>query len=131
MPRVRGVMVGVLLEVVCLLVVGLLMQIRPEESSNIPSLSAVEVYHSRQRVCANDDASENIACIVVTLDTCHLEMSTLNDVAEANIPSMLVTRDTSHLDRSTLNDDAEWNIADMVVTLDTSHLDMSPLNNEQ
>ena len=57
-------------------------QICPDEPSNIPSLSAVEVSHAPQRVCANDDAPENILAMSVTLDTSHLETSPLNDVEE-------------------------------------------------
>ena len=60
----------------------LVVQICPDEPSNIPTLSAVEVCQWPQRVCAKDDAPENIPAIVVTLDTFHLEMSNLNDVAE-------------------------------------------------
>ena len=78
-------------------------QIRPDEPSNIPSLSAVEVYHAPQSVCAKDDAPENISSMLVTLDTSHLERSLLNDDAEANMPIMLVVLDTSHLERSPLN----------------------------
>ena len=66
---------------VVLLVEGVLL-IRPGEPSNIPSLSAFEVYHAPESVCAKDDAPENICPILVTLDTCHLEMSPLNDDAE-------------------------------------------------
>ena len=36
-------------------------QIRPNEPTNIPSLSAVEVSHAPQSVCAKDDAPENIS----------------------------------------------------------------------
>ena len=62
-------------------VLALVAQIRPEEPRNIPSLSAVEVYHSPQSFCANDDAPENMSAMVVTLDTSHLETSPLNDDA--------------------------------------------------
>ena len=56
--RVRVLMeVVLLLEVVVIVeVLALLVQIRPDESSNIASLSAVEVSHAPQSVCANDDA---------------------------------------------------------------------------
>ena len=57
-------------------------QIRPDEPSNIPYLSAIEVCHSPQRDCANDVALENISSMLVTLDTSHLEISPLNDDAE-------------------------------------------------
>ena len=57
-------------------------QIRPDEPSNIPFLSAVEVYHEPQSVRANDVAPENMSAMVVTLDTSHLDTSPLNDVAE-------------------------------------------------
>ena len=67
---------------VVLLLLGVAVQIRPNERSNIPSLFAVEVIHAPQRLCANDDAPENISSMVVTLDTSHLEMSPLNDDAE-------------------------------------------------
>ena len=46
-------------------------QIRPDEPSNILSLSAVEVSHAPQSVCAKDDAPENIATMSVTLETSH------------------------------------------------------------
>ena len=81
--------------------------IRPDEPSNIPSLSAFEAYHAPESVCAKDDAPKNICPILVTLDTSHLEMSPLKDDAEWNMPTMLVTLDTSHLEMSPLNDDAE------------------------
>ena len=68
----------VVVEVLVLVVV----QIRPDEPSNIPFLSAVEVTHAPQRVCAKDDAPENISSMLVTLDTSQLEMSLLNDDAE-------------------------------------------------
>ena len=67
----------VVVEVLVLVVV----QSRPEEPLNIPSLSAVEVTHVPQSVCAKDDAPLNISAMVVTLDTYHLEMSLLNDDA--------------------------------------------------
>ena len=57
-------------------------QIRPGDLSNIPSLSAVEVIHAPQSVCAKDDAPENISFMLITLDTSHLEISALNDEAE-------------------------------------------------
>ena len=46
-----------LLEVVVAKVIVVVAQIRPDEPSNILSLSAVEVIHMPQRVCENDDAS--------------------------------------------------------------------------
>ena len=67
--------------VVRVVLVVVVVQIRPDEPANIPSLVAVEVLHSPQSVCANDDASENISSMSVTLDTSHLEISPLNDVA--------------------------------------------------
>ena len=73
----------ILLEVVVVVaeVVVLIAQIRPAEPANIPYLSAVEVLHTPQRVCAKDDAKRNICSMSVTLDTSHLEMSPLNDDA--------------------------------------------------
>ena len=56
--------------------------ILPEEPSNILSLLAVEAFHAPQRVCANFDADWNMPCMVVTLDTSHLEMSPLKDLAK-------------------------------------------------
>ena len=105
--RVR---VRVFNEVVLLLdvvVVVLVVQSRPDEPSSIPCLYAVEVIHTPQSVCANDDAEWNMKPISATLDTSHLDMSPLNDDAEANMPNILVTLDTSHLERSPLNDDTE------------------------
>ena len=59
-----------------------LVQIRPDEPANIPSLSAVEVSHSPQSIWANDGAPKNMSLMVITLDTSHLGMSPLNDDAE-------------------------------------------------
>ena len=76
------------MEVVMEVVVGIVVdevalgaQIRPDESTNIERLFAVDVLHAPHRVCANDDAPENMPNILITLDTSHLEMSPLNDVA--------------------------------------------------
>ena len=95
-------MVEVVVEVVVLVV-----QIRPAEPSNIPEISAVEMSHAPQSVCAKDDAYENISSMSVTLDTSHLDMSPLNDVAERNMYAISVTLDTSHLEMSPLNDGDE------------------------
>ena len=75
-------------------------QIAPDEPSNIPFLSAVEMYHKPQSACANDDAPENIFSMLVTLDTSHLEMSALNDDASGTLFALnkliiSVTPDTS------------------------------------
>ena len=78
-------------------------QIRPDERSNISVLSAVEVVHMPQSVCVNDEASTNMSSMLVTLDTSHLERSRLNDDAEASMPIMLVTLETSHLKMPLLN----------------------------
>ena len=67
----------VVAEVLVLVVV----QIRPDEPSNISSLFAVEVIHAPQSVCAKDDAPLNMMFMPVTPDTSHLEMSPLNDDA--------------------------------------------------
>ena len=82
--RVRAVMKIILrLEVVVVVgVIVLVVQIPPEELSNISVLSAVEVYHAPQSVCVKDDAPLNISAILVTLDTSHLERSPLNNDAE-------------------------------------------------
>ena len=118
-------MVEVVVEVVVLVV-----QIRPGERANIPSFLAVEVCHSPQSACANDDAPENISCMSVTLDTSQLDMLTLNDDAPENIFPILVTLDTSHLAISPLNDGAEKNMSFMLVTLDTSHVEILTLNDD-
>ena len=62
-------------------IVVLVVQIRPDEPSNILSLSAVDVLHAPQSVCVKDDAPEKISSMLATLDTSHLEMSPLNDDA--------------------------------------------------
>ena len=117
------------LKVVVVVELVVVVQIRPDEPSNIPVLSAVEVSHAPpQSVCAKDDAPENMPSMVITLDTSHAEMSPLNDVAEWNMMRMLVTLDTSHLEMSQLNASAWKNISSMSVTLDTSHLETSPVN---
>ena len=84
-------------------------QICPDEPSNIPSLFAVEVLHLPQSVCVKDGAPENISFMLVTLDTSHLERSPVNDVPE-NIAFIFVTLDTSHLEMSPLNAFASVNI---------------------
>ena len=98
--------VRIFMEIVFLLL-EVVVQIRPDEPSNIPPFTAVELSHAPQSVCAKDDAPENILFMLVTLDTSHLEMSPLNDDAPENMSSTLATLDTSHLERSPLNDDAE------------------------
>ena len=96
---------AVVVKVVVVLVV--VVQIFPDEPSNIPYLSAVEVSHaSPQSVCEKDAAPENMSVMSATLDTSHLEMSQLNDDAEENMSDMSVTLDTSHFEMSLLNDDA-------------------------
>ena len=56
--------VVLLLEVQVIVEVFILaVQIRPDEPSNIPSLSAVEAPHLPQSVCAKDDAPENMSCM--------------------------------------------------------------------
>ena len=76
------VVVTVEVVVVAEVLVLVVVQIRPDEPSNILSLSAVEVSHaSPQSVCANDDAPENISSMLATLDTSHLEIPPLNDDA--------------------------------------------------
>ena len=67
------------MEVVDVIIVSI--QIRPAEPANIRCLSAVEVTHAPQRVCANDVAPLNITFMPVTLDTSQLEMAPLKDVA--------------------------------------------------
>ena len=82
--KVRDFMeVGLLLEMaaVAMEAFELVPQIRPDEPSNIPYLSAVEVRHAPQSGRAKDDASANICFMLVTLDTFHLDMSQLNDSA--------------------------------------------------
>ena len=82
-PNVSGQDLGFVKVAFLLVEVGLsvAVQIRPDEPANISSVVAVEVCHSPQSVCANDDAPENISFILVTWDTSHLEMSPLNDEA--------------------------------------------------
>ena len=87
-------------------VVDSVVQIFPDEPTNIPSLSAVEVFHLPQSACAKDEAPKNILSMLITLDTSHLEMSLLKDDAEANMFVMSRTLDTSHFEMSLLNDDA-------------------------
>ena len=73
--EVMAVVVNVLVVVVVVVVVkvvGLPRQIRPDEPSNISSLSAAEVSHAPQSDCAKDDAPENIFRMFVTLETSHV-----------------------------------------------------------
>ena len=64
--------------------VRILRQTSPDESSNMASLSAVEVTHAPQSVCANNEAPLNISTMLVTLDTSHSERSALKVVALQN-----------------------------------------------
>ena len=79
-PRSVRVRIIVFMEV-ALLVEGVV-PIRPDESVNILSFFALEVYHAPESICAKDDALQNISSMLVTLDTSHLAISTLNDDAE-------------------------------------------------
>ena len=106
------------------------LQMRPDEPSNILSLSAVEANHAPQSVCSKDDAPENTSTMWVTLETSHFERSPLNDVACENMKYISVTLDTSQLEMSPLKEDADVNMERMLVTLDTSHLEMSQLNDD-
>ena len=54
----------------------------PGEFLNMSNLFAAEVTHTPLSVFSKDDAPENISPMFVTLDTSHLERSTLNDDAE-------------------------------------------------
>ena len=82
--------IRILMEVVLLLelaaaveVLVLVVQIRADERTNIPCLSAFDLSHALpQSVCAKDDAPANISFMLVTLDTSHFEMPRLNDDAE-------------------------------------------------
>ena len=75
-------------EVVFLLVKA---QSFPGELWNIRSFFAFDVFHLPQSVCSNDDASLNMVCMSVTLDTSHLAISPLNDDSLANNQRMSVT----------------------------------------
>ena len=52
--------VVVVVEVMTVVKVLVVVQRRPDDPSNIPPLSAVEVTHAPQSVCAKDDALLNI-----------------------------------------------------------------------
>ena len=71
-----------LVEVVVEVFVELVMQILPDDPTNISVLLAVEVSHLPQSDCEKKCASWNMLCISVTLETSHLEISQLNDDAE-------------------------------------------------
>ena len=68
-------------KIVVVVAVLVVVPIRPGEPSNILTLSAVEVLHASQSVCAKEEAPENMSRMLVTLDTSHLERSRLNDDA--------------------------------------------------
>ena len=76
-----ALLLAVVVVVMLVVVAVLVMQIRPDEPSNIASLFAAEVRHEPQTFCAKDDAPENIFCMWITLATSHFEMSQLNDDA--------------------------------------------------
>ena len=73
------------------------LDIDPVEPTNMCVLIACEWTHrAPQRLCLKDFAFRNMFFMVVTLETCHFEMSRLNDVAPWNIPDIYRTLDTSH-----------------------------------
>ena len=71
-------------------------------------------------------AWENIASVLVTLETSHADRSWSKDFAIENTPYILVTPDTSHVDRSWLNDCILLNIKLISVTPDTFHDPIGP-----
>ena len=82
-------------------------KISPGEPSNMFFLLAFEVIHLPQSACSKDDALQNILSMLITLDTSHLEISTLNDVAESNMYSMVVLNkkgETKALKKAVSND---------------------------
>ena len=74
----------------------------------------------------NNVAPQNMAHMLVTDDTFHLEISPVNDEACQNIAFMSRTLDTSHLEMSPLNDIEFMKIEDISVTLDTSQSSIGP-----
>ena len=70
----------------------------------------------------NDDASENMLSVSVTLETSPFEISRLNLIAVTNISQMLWTLDVSHLGMSSVEGIAFENIPFVVGTLDVSRL---------
>ena len=56
-------------------------QMRPDEPANIRFLLAVEVDHTPQSVCENDDAPKNMKSMLVTPVTSHFHRTPLNDAA--------------------------------------------------
>ena len=68
----------------------------------------------------------NMAFILVTRDTFHLEISALNTVAPRNMLLISVTRDTFHLEISWLKSAWPLNNPDRLVILDTSHVAIGP-----
>ena len=70
----------------------------------------------------NDDASENMLSVSVTLETSPFEISRLNLIAVTNISQMLWTLDVSHLEMSSVEGIAFENIPFVVGTLDVSRL---------
>ena len=111
-------------------VVHAVLDIDPNEPSNITVFFAVEWTHAYpQSFRVNNIAPRNMESMLVTLDTSQREMSQLNEIADRNISGILVTLETSHYEMSLLNAFAQCSIPDMSLTFDTSHFEMSPRNN--
>ena len=101
--------------------------IDPDDPSNIESMFAVEWTHAApQSLRVKSVAPKNIPCMSFTLETSHLDRSTLNDVAPRNIPRMSFTLDTSHFDTSLSKNLARANMRLMSVTRDTSQVPIGP-----
>ena len=75
----------------------------------------------------NEEASSNIATILVTCAVFQLPMSWLN-VEPKNIHGMITTFSVFQLPMSPLNDEVQQNVHSMLVTDDVSQFEMSPLN---
>ena len=73
------------------------LDIDPVEPTNMCVWVAREwTQRAPQRLCLKDAAFRNMFFMLITLETCHFEMSRLNDVAPRNIPDMCRTLETSH-----------------------------------
>ena len=79
------------------LVVHTVLDIDPNDPANIPVLIAFELTQpGPQSFCVKDLVFRNIFSMLLTLESCHFEISPLNDAAPWNIPDMSLTFDTSH-----------------------------------
>ena len=90
-------------------------------------LVTLETFHIEIPLPTNELQPLNSPLIFVTLETFQLEILTLNNVLSENILSISVTLETFHPEISPVTNNSQpWNIPLISVTLETFHVERSP-----